>query len=188
MGASLIAQLVKNLPAMQDTPICFLGWEDPLKGQATHFSILGLPQCLSWERIRLQSRRAGFYPWVGKIPWRRERLSTLVFWPREFHRAYSPWGLKQLDMTERLSLQLWGFGNVFALNLTSMVTSKKCILYDKLKYEFVSQERGCWFLLPRIWKASKSDAHLKNKRKKQINYTNRTVSWNHQSWGHRMTE
>ena len=23
--------------------------------------------------------------WVGKIPWRRERLPTLVFWPGEFH-------------------------------------------------------------------------------------------------------
>ena len=41
--ASLIAQLVKNLPAMQETPVGFLGWEDPLeKGKATHFSILGL--------------------------------------------------------------------------------------------------------------------------------------------------
>ena len=28
--ASLIAQLVKNLPAMQETPVQFLGWEDPL--------------------------------------------------------------------------------------------------------------------------------------------------------------
>ena len=26
-----------------------------------------------------------FSPWVGKIPWRRERLPTLVFWPGEFH-------------------------------------------------------------------------------------------------------
>ena len=29
--ASLIAQLVKNLPAIQETPISFLGWEDPLE-------------------------------------------------------------------------------------------------------------------------------------------------------------
>ena len=29
--ASLVAQLVKNLPAMQETPIRFLGWEDPLE-------------------------------------------------------------------------------------------------------------------------------------------------------------
>ena len=42
--ASLVAQLVKNLPAMPETPVRFLGWEDTLeKGQATHSSILGLP-------------------------------------------------------------------------------------------------------------------------------------------------
>ena len=29
--ASLIAQLVKNLPAIQETPVQFLGWEDPLE-------------------------------------------------------------------------------------------------------------------------------------------------------------
>ena len=34
---------------------------------------------------RLQRGRAGFDPWVGKIPWRREQLPTPVFWPREFH-------------------------------------------------------------------------------------------------------
>ena len=39
--ASLVAPLVKNLPAMQDTWVRFLGWEDPLeKGKATHSSIL----------------------------------------------------------------------------------------------------------------------------------------------------
>ena len=38
---SLAAQLVKNLSAMQETPVQFLGWEDPLeKGTATHSSIL----------------------------------------------------------------------------------------------------------------------------------------------------
>ena len=42
--ASLTCQLVKNLPAMQETPIQFLGWEEPLeKGKVTHSSILGLP-------------------------------------------------------------------------------------------------------------------------------------------------
>ena len=40
MWASLIAQLVKNLPAMQETLVRFLGREDPLeKGKATHCSI-----------------------------------------------------------------------------------------------------------------------------------------------------
>ena len=39
--ASLMAQLVKNPPAMQETWVGFLGWEDPLeKGKATHSSIL----------------------------------------------------------------------------------------------------------------------------------------------------
>ena len=39
--ASLVAQLIKNLPAMQKTPVQFLGWEDPLeKGIATHSSFL----------------------------------------------------------------------------------------------------------------------------------------------------
>ena len=39
--ASLVAQLVKNLPAVQETWVWSLGWEDPLeKGTATKFSIL----------------------------------------------------------------------------------------------------------------------------------------------------
>ena len=38
---SLVAQMVKNLPAMQETQVQSLGQEDPLeKGMATHFSIL----------------------------------------------------------------------------------------------------------------------------------------------------
>ena len=46
---SLVAQLVKNLPAMQETPVQFLGQEDPLeKGEATHSSILRL---LWWLRL-----------------------------------------------------------------------------------------------------------------------------------------
>ena len=40
----MITQLVKNPPAMQETPVQFQGREDPLeKGQATHSSILGFP-------------------------------------------------------------------------------------------------------------------------------------------------
>ena len=47
--ASLIAQLVKNPHAMQETLVRFLGQEDPLeKGQATHSRILGLPLWLNW--------------------------------------------------------------------------------------------------------------------------------------------
>ena len=40
-GTSLVAQIVKNLPAMQETQIQSLGWEDPLeKEMAAYFSFL----------------------------------------------------------------------------------------------------------------------------------------------------
>ena len=40
-GASWVAQLVKNLHAMKETPVQFLGWEDPLEeSMATDSSIL----------------------------------------------------------------------------------------------------------------------------------------------------
>ena len=67
---------------------------------------LRLPWWLSWWRICLQHGRPGFDPWVGKIPWRREWLPTPVFWPGEFLGRYSPWGRKESDTTERLSLSL----------------------------------------------------------------------------------
>ena len=49
---SLVAQLVKNLPAKQETLVGFLGQEDPLeKGMATHFSILAwrIPWRGTWQ-------------------------------------------------------------------------------------------------------------------------------------------
>ena len=49
----------------------------------------GLPWRLSWYRIHLQCRRPGFDSWVGKIPWRRKRLPTPVFWAGESHRKRS---------------------------------------------------------------------------------------------------
>ena len=57
--ASLVAQLVKNLPAMQETWVRSPSWEDPLeKGKATHSSIL------AW-------RIHGLYS-----PWGRKELDT----------------------------------------------------------------------------------------------------------------
>ena len=50
-GASLVAQLVKNLPAVKETPVQSLGGEDPLeKGIATHSSVLAwrIP-CTVWS-------------------------------------------------------------------------------------------------------------------------------------------
>ena len=92
---------------MQETLVQFLGQGDTLeKGQVIHSSILGLPLWLNWYKICLQCRRPGFDPWVGKTPWRRERLPSPVFWPGEFHGLYSPWGRKESDTAGRLSLAL----------------------------------------------------------------------------------
>ena len=80
-----MAQLVKNLPAVQQTTLQFLGREDPLeKGQATHSRIHGLAWWLSWGRIRLQCGRPGFDPWIGNIPWRRK------WQPLQYSRLENP--------------------------------------------------------------------------------------------------
>ena len=73
-GASLIAQSVKNLPAMQ---VWFLGWEDPLEeGMATHSSIL------AWR-----------IPWTEKParPWGCKSQSLAGYSPGS---CKSPWGHK----------------------------------------------------------------------------------------------
>ena len=74
------------------------------EGIATHSSILGFPCGSTGNRIRQQCERPGFNPWFGKTPWKRERLPTPVFWAGEFHGLYRPWGHKESDTTERLSL------------------------------------------------------------------------------------
>ena len=63
-AASLVAQMIKNLPAMQETQVGSLGWEDPLeKGMAIHFRIL------AW-RIPWTEEPGGLYsPWGCKHDW-----------------------------------------------------------------------------------------------------------------------
>ena len=65
MGASLVAQLVKNLPEMQETWVRSLSQEDPLqKGTATHSSLL------AWR-----------IPWIEELvgyPWDRKELDKTV--------------------------------------------------------------------------------------------------------------
>ena len=62
--SSLVAQMAKNLPAIQETPIQSLGWEDTLeKGMATHSSILTWKIPWTEEPGRLQSmglQRVGY--------------------------------------------------------------------------------------------------------------------------------
>ena len=55
-GASLMAEMVKNLPAMRETWVRSLGWENPLEeGRATHSSILACRIPHGEEPGRLQS-------------------------------------------------------------------------------------------------------------------------------------
>ena len=66
------------------------------------FSWGGLPWWLRQQSVCLQCRRPGFNPW------RRKWQPIPVFLPGKFHEqrnlgGYSPWGCKELDMTERLN-------------------------------------------------------------------------------------
>ena len=65
--ASLVAQLVKNPPAMQETWVQSPGWEDPLEeGMGTHFSIL------AW---RILMDRGAWWATVQGVPKSQTQLS-----------------------------------------------------------------------------------------------------------------
>ena len=86
----------------------YLECPPPLSPTSSFFSSVSCQfncHLLRRQRIRLQCGRPGFDPWVGKIPWRRERLPTPVFRPGETHEqrslaGYSPRGHKESDTTE----------------------------------------------------------------------------------------
>ena len=65
-GASLVAQLVKNPPALQETLVQFLGWEDsPGEG-------IGYPLQYSWASLvaqRVKNLPAMRETWVGSLVW-----------------------------------------------------------------------------------------------------------------------
>ena len=66
--ASVVAQTVKNPPAMQETWVSSLGWEDPLeKGMVTHSSILP-------GEFHRQRSPVGYRPWCHKESDITERL------------------------------------------------------------------------------------------------------------------
>ena len=89
--------MIKNLRAIRETQVRSLGQEEPLEKEW-------------WLRrlsICLQCRRPGFDLWVGNFPWRRKWQPTPVLLPGKSHGrrslvGYSPWGCKELDMTEQL--------------------------------------------------------------------------------------
>ena len=68
--ASLVVQMVKNLPALIETRVQSLGWEDPLEeGMATHSSIL------AWRILMNRGAWRATVHWVTELG-TNERLST----------------------------------------------------------------------------------------------------------------
>ena len=88
-GSSLVAQMVKNLPAMQETRVQSLGREDPLErghGNPLQYSCLENPMDRgAWQATVHGSQRVG-HDWATKTFW---RLKTMVVADRnlfEIHR------------------------------------------------------------------------------------------------------
>ena len=95
-------------------------------------------------------RRLGFYPWLGKIPWRRKWLSIPVFLSGECHgqknlAGYTPRGQKKSDITEQLTLLYLAVKCLFAENqIVSHLWTIVC--HTPLSMGFSKQEQ--WSRLP----------------------------------------
>ena len=75
----MIAQLVKNVPAMQETLVPFLGWEDPLaRGYATYSSILGLPLWPASKESICNAGDVGLIPRLGRSLEKEEATNTSI--------------------------------------------------------------------------------------------------------------
>ena len=94
-----------------------------------HLFTEGFPRGHSGKESTCQCRRCKrrrFDPWVGKIPWSRQRLPTSVFLSGKFHgqrslSGYHPWGRKQLDMIEQPSTAQFFTANLLFSPNTSVV-------------------------------------------------------------------
>ena len=58
--------------------------------EVIHIYVYGASLVAQLVKYQPAMRETGFNPWVRKIPWRRERLPTPVFWPGEFRGLCSP--------------------------------------------------------------------------------------------------
>ena len=69
----------------------------------------------------------------GKIPWRRERLPTPGFWPGEFHRLHRPWGHKESNTAEWLSLHyVINTYYLWSVSPSSLASWKCCLSFSLL--------------------------------------------------------
>ena len=95
---------------MQETLVRFLGGEVPLeKGYATHSCILGLPWCLDGKESACNVGHLGSIPELGRSPAGEHGNPFQYSCLENPHgqrslASYSPWGRKESDMTERLSM------------------------------------------------------------------------------------
>ena len=132
--ASLVAQLVKNLPVMQETLVRFLGREDALeKGLTTHSSILGLPCGSAGKESACNMGDLGLIPGLGRFRWKRERLPTPIFWPGEFHelcsltlRVWHDWVTFHWSLIEE-----WGQGST-RITLRFLTRARECFSETKI--------------------------------------------------------
>ena len=97
MYIDTVTWLVKNPPAMQGTPVWFLGLEDPL-GEGIGYALQ-----YTWASLEVQLIKnlpAMWETWVRSLGWEdpveKERLPNPVFWPREFHGLYSSMGSQRV--------------------------------------------------------------------------------------------
>ena len=109
IGASLVAQLVKNLPAMKETPVRFLGREDPLeKGQTTHSVSMGFPGGSDSKESACTAGDLNLIPGLGRSPGRGHGnplqdscLESLT--EKRSLAGDSPRGREESEPAERLS-------------------------------------------------------------------------------------
>ena len=125
----------------------------------------------------------GFHPWVGKIPWRRKWQPSPVFLPGEFHGqrslvGYSPWGCKELDLTEQLSthptpflwIRFWFKGMLWLVVWSAQMTKTFSVsamrlfcffiihvftgvaLFNFLQWLFLCiHNLASWYMRPNFW-------------------------------------
>ena len=129
--------MVKNLPAnagdLRDAVLIPGLGRSPGEG-------IGHPLQYSWASLVAQlvknpsaMEEAQLDSWVGKIPWRRERLPTPVFWSEEFHGP-NPWGCKESDRTEQLHFHFHFKPTYVKSSLYQSPKGRQCQTMFKLPY------------------------------------------------------
>ena len=103
--ASLIAQLVKNSSAMRETPVQFLGWEDPLERDRLPIPVfLGLPGGSDSKEPTCNVGDLGLNPGLGRSPGEGKgnpiRYSCLKTPRTEKPGRLQSWVCKESGMTE----------------------------------------------------------------------------------------